>query len=176
MEILYVCCMGLMKLWKGFMYCIRYCIQPYIKGFAIAKMKKAGVRVNGTGPQDIRVHNEGFYLRLGHDKTLGLGESYMDGWWDCDRLDEFFTRILGAGLYKTLMMLPSDHFFHYLQFDVFNLQTAKRSWEVAEKHYNLGMNIYFDFFNLSYSLSSPVMYKFDMKQVTSYSDPSWTHQ
>src|ERR1700704_6373840 len=52
------------------------------------------VKINGPRPWDIRVHDERFFQRvLGHG-TLGVGESYMDGWWDCDQLDEMLTRVL----------------------------------------------------------------------------------
>ena len=42
----------------------------------------ADVKVNGDRPWDIRVHDAGFFDRVVGDGTLGLGESYMDGWWD----------------------------------------------------------------------------------------------
>jgi len=31
---------------------------------------------------DITVHNEAFYGRILKDQSLGLGESYVEGWWD----------------------------------------------------------------------------------------------
>ena len=30
---------------------------------------------------------------------LGIGESYMDGWWDCDRIDEMSGRFIRANLH-----------------------------------------------------------------------------
>lgn len=33
---------------------------------------------------------------------MGLGESYMDGWWECERLDIFFSKVLRAGLENQL--------------------------------------------------------------------------
>ncbi|CAG7824909.1 unnamed protein product, partial [Allacma fusca] len=100
--------------------------------------KRADIVVGGDRPQDIRIHNEKFFHRVANDKSLGLGESYMDGWWDCDRVDEFSTRVFGNGVYKLIAKLPDVRFINYLKYHVFNLQTAKRSWEVAEKHYDLG--------------------------------------
>jgi hypothetical protein len=58
----------------------------------------ADVRVNGARPWDITVYHEDFYARLLRLGSLGLGEAYMDGWWDCHALDEFFCCILSAGL------------------------------------------------------------------------------
>ncbi len=54
----------------------------------------AGIALDGENPWDIRVKDERFYRRVVRDGSLGLGESYMEGWWECERLDEFFSRIL----------------------------------------------------------------------------------
>jgi cyclopropane-fatty-acyl-phospholipid synthase len=54
----------------------------------------ADVTVNGSRPWDIQVHHPHFYKRLAAGGSMALGESYMDGWWDCDALDQFFDRIL----------------------------------------------------------------------------------
>lgn len=48
----------------------------------------ADVRINGDRPWDIRVGNEKFYERVLAGGSLALGESYMDGWWDCEALDQ----------------------------------------------------------------------------------------
>ncbi|HRS74983.1 MAG TPA: hypothetical protein P5282_08595, partial [Anaerolineaceae bacterium] len=58
----------------------------------------AQVKVNGPDPWDIQVHNPAFYDRVLRDGTLGLGESYMEGWWDCPAIDQFITRALLARL------------------------------------------------------------------------------
>lgn len=56
--------------------------------------------------------------------SLGLGESYMDGWWDCERLDEFFFRILRARLDR--MVGSWDDTFHVLSSKLPGLPTAWR--------------------------------------------------
>ena len=60
-------------------------------------LDRAGVELNGSAPDAIRVHNPGFYKRVVLAGNLGAGESYMDGWWDCDQLDVALTRILRLG-------------------------------------------------------------------------------
>ena len=57
-----------------------------------------GIKINGTDPWDIQVHHEGFYKRALTEGELGAGESYMDGWWDAERVDEFIFRIRSARL------------------------------------------------------------------------------
>jgi cyclopropane-fatty-acyl-phospholipid synthase len=101
----------------------------------------AGITINGSKPWDIRVHDQRFYKRLLSDKLLGLGESYMEGWWDCEQLDECITKIARAGLeyrvkgnWKLLL--------HGLRSKIFNLQRFSRAYQVGEKHYDLGNDLY----------------------------------
>lgn len=58
----------------------------------------ADVRIDGDREWDITVNNDQFYPRVLRHGSLGLGESYVDGWWDCPALDQLFSRILGAEL------------------------------------------------------------------------------
>ncbi len=73
----------------------------------------ADVIIGGDRPWDIQVHNEEFYPRAIADGSLGLGESYMDGWWDVERLDELTYRVLRAQLpmrlEKLRLLLPLAH-------------------------------------------------------------------
>ena len=50
--------------------------------------ERADIEINGSRPCDIQVNDERFYRRILKDGTLGFGESYMDGWWDCDDIEE----------------------------------------------------------------------------------------
>ncbi len=52
-------------------------------------LSQAGIVINGFNPWDIRVHDKRFFKRVLQQGSLGLGESYMEGWWDCKRLDIF---------------------------------------------------------------------------------------
>jgi len=59
------------------------------------------VKINGSRPWDIRVHDERFFQRvLGTDP--GSGRGLHDGWWDCDQLDEMLTRVLRNGIERNL--------------------------------------------------------------------------
>ena len=59
-------------------------------------LHEAGVTVGGSEPCDLQVHDERLFERFLVQGSLGLGESYMDGWWDVERLDEFFEKIFRA--------------------------------------------------------------------------------
>ncbi len=53
----------------------------------------AGVEIGGARPWDVQVHDPAFYRRVLAAGSLGLGESYMDGQWDCQQLDELSARL-----------------------------------------------------------------------------------
>ncbi|MFO7665167.1 MAG: cyclopropane fatty acyl phospholipid synthase [Desulfobacterales bacterium] len=105
---------------------------------------QAGVTVNGANPWDIKIHNENLYDRILRDRNLGLGEAYMDGWWDCERLDEFFCRLLKSNIEEKV---TSDLRFllRFLPAIMFNLQSKSRSRIIAERHYDLDNDLFLSF-------------------------------
>ncbi len=62
----------------------------------------AGLRLDGDAPWDPRIHDERFCGRVLAEGSLGLGESYVDGWWDCEELETFFCRLLMSGVPQSL--------------------------------------------------------------------------
>ncbi|HSP00168.1 MAG TPA: cyclopropane-fatty-acyl-phospholipid synthase, partial [Thioalkalivibrio sp.] len=61
-------------------------------------LHRADVRVNGDRPWDMVIHDPGVPERILAYGSLGLGESYMEGHWHAERLDEYFTRVMAAHL------------------------------------------------------------------------------
>lgn len=113
---------------------------PYER-IATELLAQADIRVNGSEPYDIQVHNKNFYKRVLQQGSLGLGESYMDGWWDCERLDIFFHKVLRAGLENKLPNNLRD-IIKIASARLFNLQTQKRAWMVGKEHYDLGNDLF----------------------------------
>jgi cyclopropane-fatty-acyl-phospholipid synthase len=100
----------------------------------------AGISVNGSEPWDIQVHDERFFDRALGEGSIGVGESYMDGWWDVQALDEFFTRFRRADLASYVHDLKTALL--VLKTRVLNLQTMQRAKQVAQAHYDLGNELY----------------------------------
>jgi cyclopropane-fatty-acyl-phospholipid synthase len=101
----------------------------------------ADVEIDGKDPWDIQVHNVDFYRRVLSQGSLGLGESYMDAWWDCDKLDEFFYRIVQADLEHQVrgnwkLLLEA------LAARIINLQSRGRAFQSGERHYDLGNDLF----------------------------------
>ena len=100
----------------------------------------ADIEIGGDNPWDLQIHNDKFYARLLTEGSLGLGESYMDGWWDCDRLDKFFHRILQAELDTTVKLRTV--LFDILKSKLINLQKPSRAFHVGKQHYDIGNDLY----------------------------------
>lgn len=113
---------------------------------------RAGVTVDGPAPWDISVHDRRFFGRVLRHKNLGLGESYMDGWWDCPAIDELVCRLLAARLDETVRDSPRLAL-AALPARLVNLQTRRGSRLVAHRHYDLGNDLFLGFLdaNLQYS-------------------------
>lgn len=104
-------------------------------------LSQADIKINGPARSDIQVKNPDFFRRVLQEGSLGLGESYMDGWWECDGLDEFFTRILRAGLDNTPSRSRKD-ILRILSARLFNLQSRRRAWIVGKTHYDTGNDLF----------------------------------
>lgn len=104
-------------------------------------LEPANVRINGNNPWDIQVHNDNFYSRLINDRELGLGESYMEGWWDAVQLEETFFRILRARL-GTKIKNKFAIVLKLLAAKLQNLQSKSRAFIIGERHYDLGNDLF----------------------------------
>src|SRR5664280_286048 len=101
----------------------------------------AGVKINGNNPWDIKVSNDEFFRRAITEGELGIGEAYMDKWWDADKVDEFIYQILTAHLDEKVR-LKLSLFLRLLLFRIFNMQSKSRAFIVGEKHYDLGNDLF----------------------------------
>ena len=104
-------------------------------------LSRAGIEINGNASCDIQVKNPRLFKRVLQEGSLGLGESYMDGWWECDRLDIFFDKVLRAGLETQLPHNIKDTL-RIAAARLFNLQSRKRAWQVGKEHYDLGNDLF----------------------------------
>lgn len=101
----------------------------------------AGITINGSTDYDIQIHNENFYSRVLRDRDLGLGESYVEGWWDCRRIDLFIERLLNAKVETKLKARPY-FLFKLLLSKIINFQSRRRAFQVGEKHYDIGNELF----------------------------------
>ena len=100
----------------------------------------AGVAIDGSAPTDIRVYDSHLYSRILAHGSLGLGEAYMDGWWDTPDLDGFLFRLLDTRLDERVGGFE-DAWLH-VKSRFLNLQRGRRAYEIGERHYDLGNDLF----------------------------------
>jgi cyclopropane-fatty-acyl-phospholipid synthase len=111
------------------------------KEYVCRTLENADIRIDGDRDWDLRVHDERLYRRVLRQGSLGLGEAYMDEWWDCRMLDAMFCRLLRARLdskagYSWPVLL------NRLQYRLLNPQSIRHSGKVAEVHYDFGNDLF----------------------------------
>jgi cyclopropane-fatty-acyl-phospholipid synthase len=116
-------------------------LQSNSKKIASEILQKANIKIDGSNPWDIQIHDDRMYSQVLQKGSLGLGETYMSGWWDVSSLDLFFERIIFADLShhiindkKLLLQILSNR--------LMNSGTKKKSLQVATTHYDLGNDLY----------------------------------
>ncbi len=100
----------------------------------------ADVRLGGTEPVDLQVHDERLYTRVFDHGSLGFGEAYMDGWWDADDLPGMFTRMLRAQIDQKLHTF--DAVVAHLKARFINLQRGEHAYTIGKAHYDLGNDLF----------------------------------
>lgn len=101
----------------------------------------AGIRIDGPAPWDLQVHDQRFYARVLGGGSLAAGESYMDGWWDAARLDQFFERVFASGIEDRLRN-PLRLALTWLRFGLLNPQSHRHAHEIGERHYDAGNDLF----------------------------------
>lgn len=107
--------------------------------------RNADIKLGGKRPQDITINNPAVYGRVLRDRELGLGESYMDGWWDSPQPDAFITQILTADLASQVKLSPAiiaSGAKSVVSASFSNRQSVKKAKKNAEHHYNIGNDLY----------------------------------
>jgi cyclopropane-fatty-acyl-phospholipid synthase len=104
-------------------------------------LAKADVTLDGPRPWDPRIHDERVFERILARGSLGLGESYVERGWDCERLDELVHRVLRARIDQRITASPHD-WLRLARSWLVNLQNVRRAEQVAVQHYDLGNDLF----------------------------------
>lgn len=104
-------------------------------------LAKGDIKINGDRPWDIKVNNPKVYKKVAFKGLMGLGDTYVLGWWDCESLDEMLCRAFRADL----QLHMKHNWINYLEFlkaKIFNLQKTSRAFQVGKHHYDIGNDLY----------------------------------
>jgi cyclopropane-fatty-acyl-phospholipid synthase len=100
----------------------------------------ADIRIGGGRPWDLQVQRDEFFRRVLAHGTLGLGESWMDGWWDCPALDQLVARAWSARLPEKVRVWRDMP--RILRARLSNLQRGRRAFQIGTHHYDIGDDLY----------------------------------
>jgi cyclopropane-fatty-acyl-phospholipid synthase len=104
-----------------------------------AALRSAGVELDGPAPHDVRVRDPRFFHRVASRGALGFGESYVDGDWECDRIDELVFRLIRAGVHRSY---EGAHNLSRRAAALLTNPGRTRAFVVGERHYDLGNDLF----------------------------------
>ena len=104
-------------------------------------LARLDVQINGNKPWDIQVNNPEFFNRVLAGGSLALGESYMDGWWRCEALDQLFDKILSTRIDKQVK--KEKHILSViLRAKIINAQSKSKAYIIGKRHYDIGNRLF----------------------------------
>ncbi|MCH8027679.1 MAG: cyclopropane fatty acyl phospholipid synthase [candidate division Zixibacteria bacterium] len=104
-------------------------------------LEHTDIRINGNNRWDIQVHDNRFYKRALGEAELGIGESYMDGWWDCEEIDTLICKLLRSGL-QDVVRRNWSILWPIALAAIFNRQNKRRAQKDVGAHYSLGNDLF----------------------------------
>jgi len=113
-----------------------------LKDFVGELLGSVDIKINGDRPWDIKIHDERLYRRIVTAGNLGLGEAYMDGWWDCNQIDELIYRVLDGNLADKARQGINMGLVLYTLLHFNPASDKGKEFEIAEKHYNIGNDLF----------------------------------
>jgi cyclopropane-fatty-acyl-phospholipid synthase len=120
----------------------------FTKTKAIKMFAKADIKIDGNREWDIQVHDERFYSSLLFHGSVALGETYVNGWWDCKNVEQFIYRVLHYRLVNP-RTYELQHFgssflknTRFISKYIINAQSVKRASRDVKYHYNLGNDLF----------------------------------
>src|SRR5579875_2315484 len=72
----------------------------YYRNIIEQLIKPTGIKIGGTNPWDVQVYDDRFYKRVISKGSVGLGESYMEGWWESPSPDQLFYKLFTSDIDK----------------------------------------------------------------------------
>ncbi len=110
------------------------------EAFLTKLLSGASIQVNGDAPWDVRVVDPRAFDRVLEKGSIGFGESYMDGWFECDRLDDLFYRVYRAELSKKID--KKDAFFEMIKARARSLGSQSKAYDIGKVHYDIGNDLF----------------------------------
>jgi cyclopropane-fatty-acyl-phospholipid synthase len=116
-------------------------VNQVVKDIVCSKFQLAGINFEKENDLKMMIHDPRFYEKVMRYGSLGLGESYMDGWWDTEHIDQLIHSVLKANLESSFK--PSfKQLLHLSKYFLLNRQSKRRALVVGKKHYDVGNDLF----------------------------------
>ncbi len=99
-----------------------------------------GIKINGTRPWDVKINSDDAYDRPLKDGDIGVGESYMEGEWDCKRIDELVFKAAKIN-FEEIVLDRISKIKLLWQFIKAKAWPAS-PFEIGKRHYDLGNELF----------------------------------
>ena len=103
-------------------------------------LHQAGVKPSGESPWDPQIKDRRFYRAVLLGGSVGLGDAYLNGWWECSAISGLILRILKSGIH--LHVPRVDVLLRKLRYGLLDVQDRTHSKRVAEVHYDEDSHIF----------------------------------
>lgn len=104
-------------------------------------LNPADIQINGSRAWDVRVKNEEVFRAVRTNPSLGLGEAYMNGWWDVESLDDFAFHLLRSSVRDVIKKDLEKNVFRLGEI-IFNKQKKRLALKNVQRHYDLGNDLF----------------------------------
>lgn len=111
----------------------------YVEGKAL--LQRADIIIEGSRPWDIKICHPDFFKCIRQQGLLGLGESYMNGWWECERVDIFICKFLTEQLDDVLPTHLSD-ILRFISAKILSIKPERSSFKSSGKEHAIGGDIF----------------------------------
>ena len=117
------------------------CMPEKARDLGMRLLDAAGIPINSDEPWSLHVKDDRLWDRAVAEQQLGLGEAYMDGWWECERVDMFLTKVLDYDIQRKLRPSPKLVATAAKSW-MLNRQTKSKAKDNAQHHYDIGNDLY----------------------------------
>ena len=104
-------------------------------------LQQADIRVDGSRPWDIKICHPDFFKCIMQQGLLGLGESYMDGWWECERVDILIYKFL-TGRLDEYLPIHLHNILNLFSAKLLSLKPDHVSLTSGNKEHEIGYDIF----------------------------------
>lgn len=105
-------------------------------------LDEADVKLNGDRAWDIQIHDEAVFERVLKHGSLGFGEAYMDGMWDCQQIDVMLDKVIRAKIDQKVSGMTKLKLGAAKVKSFFNPQSISRAKEDVSYHYDTGNDLF----------------------------------